>query len=445
MTEIIDFFSEKIRQQLHPIHYQTRDYDPLLEWSGPARFVCLGGATHGTHEFHRERALITQRLIEEFGFNAVAIEADWPTVWRVNQYVRGSGADPAPEEALGDLRRFPLWIWRNADTVAFIEWLRNFNAARSPDRQAGFYGLDRYNLYDSLDAALEMIDRDDPETAARARYRFSLFDQYGEDPDADDYAAEIGLAPERIETLAIELAGRRRHALAAIHDEEGNGSIFAQTGRDTRQKRSAERFYRALFKKGNEAWNMRERQMADTAEALLEELGRHMPQPRLIIWADNAHCGDAHGTEPGRRGLLSAGGLLRKGHGQEAWLVGFTTFEGELTTASTWGGGAERRIVKPAREENLEAFLHQLGKKAFMANLREAGPLRDALLVARPQRAIGTVYRPQSELLSHTVNARPAKQFDVLIHLDQTRAVEPLERTPEWEEGEVTETYPFAV
>lgn len=444
MSEIIDFFAEKIKKQLLPIRFQPSDYDPLLEWVGAARIVMLGGATLGTHEFHRERARITQRLIEELGFNAIAIEADWPAVWRVNQYVRGAGGDETAEEALGDLKGFPLWSWRNTDTAAFVEWLKNHNAARTLERQAGFYGLDRYNLYRSAAAALEALDRDDPAAAARARYRFSLFDQYGEEPGEADYAAETALAPERVEALAKELAARRDRDWEALHRENSeSGDPFFQAPPDTRLQRSAPRFYRALFKNGNEAWNMRERQMAATLEATLEGLGRHMAEPRLVVWTHNVHCGDARATEPGRHGLLSMGSLLGKRQGEGVWRVGFTTYEGEVTVASSWDGGIERRLVRPLPEDSCEGFLHQFGEQAALANLRQPGALRDALLEARLQRAIGAVYRPQTELLSHTFNARPARQFDVLIHLDQTRAAEPLDRTPEWEEGEESESYPI--
>lgn len=444
MSEIIDLLAEKIKRQLHPLRFQPSDYDPLLEWIGPARIVMLGGATDGTHEFHRERARITQRLIEELGFNAVAIEADWPDVWRVNQYVHGTGVDETAEAALGDLKGFPLWNWRNTDTAAFVEWLKNHNAARTLERQAGFYGLDRYNLYRSTAAALEALDRDDPAAAARARYRFSLFDQYGEAPEEDDYAAKAGLAPERVEMLAKELAESRAREWEALHSEHSeNGDPFFLAPPDPRLQRSALRFYRALFKNGNEAWNMRERQMAATVEATVEGLGRHMAEPRLVIWTHNAHCGDARATEPGRHGLLSMGTILGKRHGEGVWRVGLTTYEGEVTTASSWGGGIERRIVRPLPDDSCEGFLHQFGEQAALANLRQEGPLRNALLETRLERAIGAVYRPQTELLSHTFNARPARQFDVLIHLDQTRAAEPLDRTPEWEEGEESESFPI--
>src|SRR2546422_8231702 len=122
-TPIID----AVKQASQPLEGNLRDYKPLLKLIGNAQFCLLGEASHGTHDFYRERAEITKRLIREKGFTAVAVEADWPDAYRANRYVRGNNQDTTADEALMGFRRFPTWMWRNGDVVDFIEWLRKYN------------------------------------------------------------------------------------------------------------------------------------------------------------------------------------------------------------------------------------------------------------------------------------------------------------------------------
>src|SRR5215213_9346953 len=173
-----------------PLSQAGDDYDSLLDLIGDARVVLLGEASHGTHEFYRERARITRRLIQEKDFAAVAVEADWPDAYRVNRWVRCVGEDPSALAALGDFQRFPRWMWRNTEVLAFIEWLRRYNEGAAPDRRAGFYGLDLYSLFSSIEAVIGFLERVDPEAARRARYRYCCFEDFGEDSQAYGYAAE---------------------------------------------------------------------------------------------------------------------------------------------------------------------------------------------------------------------------------------------------------------
>src|ERR671922_510781 len=147
--------SRQLEAAAHPLTGAPADYEPLLALIGNARFVLLGEASHGTHEFYRERAQITKRLIQEKGFTAVAVEADWPDAFRVNRYVRGVSDDKNADEALAGFKRFPTWMWRNTVVLDFIEWLREHNASlplTAP--KVGFYGLDLYSLYTSMEAVL---------------------------------------------------------------------------------------------------------------------------------------------------------------------------------------------------------------------------------------------------------------------------------------------------
>jgi erythromycin esterase-like protein len=399
--------------------------------------VLVGEASHGTHEFYRERAEITKRLIAEEGFTAVAVEADWPDAYRVNLYVRGASADESPEEALGDFRRFPAWMWRNTEVVDFVAWLREWNDALPPDaRKTGFYGLDLYSLHTSMAAVVAYLDDIDPEAASRARERYACFDHFGPDPQV--YAYETGLGgAEPCERRVIEQLLDLRIAAAGEGWLDDDDHFYAE--QNARLVVNAEEYYRAVFRGGHASWNLRDRHMAGTLEALAAHLERTRGRPaKAAVWAHNSHLGDARATQLGDAGELNMGQLVRERHRCEALLVGLTTYEGTVTAASGWGGPAERRRVRPALAGSWEELLHATGESRFLL-------MPDALEGRRLERAIGVIYRPETERLSHYFEARLADQFDAVIHLDETHALEPLERTSAWEAGELPETYPFAV
>lgn len=430
-----------------PLAGAPRDFDPLLERIGGARFVLLGEASHGTHEFYRIRAEITKRLIRDLGFTAVAVEADWPDAWRVNRYVRGDGIDPDATEALGDFRRFPQWMWRNADVLDFVGWLRAFNEARPErERRVGFYGLDLYSLHASMAAVLEYLDVVDPDAAARARARYACFDQFGDDPAAYGHAAGLRLTAsceQAVITQLVELqqsAGeyaRRDGRLAP------DALFFAE--QNARLVRNAERYYRVMFLSGERSWNSRDRHMAETLEALAAFLGRPGAPARLVVWAHNSHLGDARETDMARRGELNLGQLVRQAHGEDSVLVGFTTHAGTVTAAGEWGGDAERKVVRPSLPGSYEALLREVPVANFLLDFRRHHEAAAALDLPRLERAIGVIYRPETERASHYFLARLPGQFDAVLHYDVTRAVEPLERSGLWERGEFPETYPSAL
>jgi erythromycin esterase-like protein len=430
----------------HPVTGENTDYDSLLDLIGDRRFVLIGEASHGTHEFYRERARITRRLIDERGFTAVAVEADWPDAYRVNRYVMGLSDDADANAALSDFRRFPAWMWRNRDVLAFVEWLRARNDAHAnAAAKARFYGLDLYSLRASMEAVVDYLDRVDPDEAKRARARYSCFDHVGAEGQQYGYAlAYAGAIPceNEVVTQLIEL---RRKADAYLRRDgwvADDEFFFAE--QNARLVRNAEEYYQQMYRAEVSSWNLRDRHMAGTLDALIEHLDRQHPRAKVIVWEHNSHVGDARSTEMSQRGELNVGQLARQRYGGESVLIGFTTYDGTVTAASDWGGPAERKRVRAAATDSHEAFLHQNDSKRFW--LDTARPAVHAALSApRLERAIGVIYRPQTERDSHYFHARLGQQFDAVIHLDHTRALEPLERTSLWDKGEPPETYPSGI
>ena len=430
-----------------PLTGAKEDYDPLLEMIGDARFVLLGEASHGTHEFYRERAQITKRLIVEKGFRAVAVEADWPDAYRVNRYVRGAGADASANDALGDFKRFPTWMWRNTDVLDFVGWLKDHNDALGDQAtKVGFYGLDLYSLFTSIEAVLAYLDKVDPEAARRARYRYSCFEDFGEDTQAYGYAATFGLSePCENEAVSQLMELRQRAAEYARRDGWVAADEFFYAEQNARLVKNAEQYYRSMFRGHTLSWNLRDRHMAETLDALVAYLDQQGPKAKIVVWEHNSHLGDARATESGESGQLNVGQLVRERYGREAALVGFTTYTGTVTAASDWDGPAERKLVRPALPQSYELLFHLAPQPRFLLVTRQNEELAETLRGERLERAIGVIYRPETERLSHYFRARLSDQFDAVMHFDDSRAVEPLERTTRWETGEAPETYPYGL
>jgi erythromycin esterase-like protein len=439
---------EAVRTLGEPLSGADDEHDALLSRIGGARFVLLGEASHGSHEFYRQRAHVTRRLIAEHGFDAVAVEGDWPDAYRVNRFVRGLGADRFAIDALAGFRRFPTWMWRNTDVVDFIDWLRDFNLGRPADRRAGFYGLDLYSLHSSMDAVLRYLDRADPEAARRARERYACFDRFGDDSQVYGMMTGLGHAEGCEREVLSMLVEMQRHSSAASGDADAAGDV--EQAFDAQQNahavKNAEAYYRSMYLSDVSSWNLRDRHMAETLDRVERHLGSRGRPPRIVVWAHNSHVGDARATEMGqRRGELNLGQLVRERHGRDAWLVGFSTHRGSVTAASDWGAPAERKQIVPSRADSYEGLMHASGLGNFLLPLRDAGPQAGALRAPRLERAIGVIYRPDSERQSHYFFAQLPDQFDALIHIDVTRAVEPLERNVEWRGAEAPETYPTGV
>lgn len=431
---------------VHPIGESTGDYDPLMEMVGDARIVLLGEASHGTHEFYHERARITRRLIEEKGFTIVALEADWPDAYRVNRFVRGMSDDADSLAALADFHRFPLWMWRNTETVDLINWLRDYNrAVRSRKQCVGFYGLDLYSMYASIDAVIGYLQTADPEGAERARQRYGCFEEFGRDSQAYGYASSLGLSRTCEEEALQQLLDLRRSAEELARR---NGRIpedeYFYAEQNARLVKNAEAYYRSMFQGRTPSWNLRDSHMTDTLQALVEHLGQPGVPARAVVWAHNSHLGDARATEMGASGEWNLGQLTRERYGEEVCSVGFSTYTGTVTAATDWGEPAERRWLRPGLPGSFEDLMHAVGRSAFFLPL--GGPdVTEALRKPRLERAVGVIYRPQTERESHYFRAHLPAQFDALIHIDETSALQPLERSAAWEAGETPDTYPFEV
>ncbi|UQX10352.1 erythromycin esterase family protein [Candidatus Mycobacterium methanotrophicum] len=419
----------------------------LSELIGDARIVLIGESSHGTQEFYRARAEITKWLIEEKGFCAVAAEADWPDAYRVNRYVRGQVTDTTATEALRGFERFPSWMWRNTVVRDFVEWLRAHNRRSSSQhrRQAGFYGLDLYSLHRSMDEVVSYLEKIDPVAAARARARYACFDHASSADDGQAYgfraAFGAGLSCEKeaidqlVDVQRNALRYARRDGLLA-EDELFYAEQNAQVVRD------AEQYYRAMFSGRVTSWNLRDQHMARTLQALLDHSDRRpgATPARIVVWAHNSHVGDARATEVSADGQLTLGQLVRERYRDNCRLIGFSTYSGTVTAASEWGGVAERKMVRPALPGSVEELFHETGNPAFVVS--SGGAAGAALDMVRLGRAIGVIYLPATERQSHYFHVRPADQFDAMIHIENTEALEPLEVTSQWIAGETPETYP---
>ncbi len=447
LNATVPIVTDLVRDAAYPLTGASTDYDPLLEFIGDARFVLLGEASHGTHEFYRQRAQITKRLIQEKAFTTVAVEADWPDAYRVNRYVLGGNTDADAVEAVGGFKRFPAWMWRNADVLDFIGWLRAYNDSLSPGgAKTGFYGLDLYSMHASIDAVLSYLDKVDPEGARRARHRYACFEHFGEDPQEYGYAAGLGLSHNCESEVITQLLDLQRRAREyARRDGRIAADDFFYAEQNARLVKNAEQYYRTMFRGRISSWNLRDAHMAETLDSLVEHFALQSQRAKVVVWAHNSHLGDARATQMGRAGEWNVGQLVRQKHGRECILVGFTTYAGTVTAASNWGGPAERKRVRPAMPGSYEALFHEAGIPAFLLTLPRETQVARSLREPMLERAIGVIYLPESELASHYFHARLADQFDAIIHFDQTRAVEPLERTGEWEVGEPAETFPSGV
>ena len=432
-----------VADRARPLRGASSDLDPLVELCGDARCVLIGEATHGTHEFYRLRALLTRRLIVEKGFAAVAAEADWPDAYRVNRWVQGLPGDQDAVDALAGFRRFPQWMWRNSDVLDFVGWLRSHDEGLPPEKRVGFYGLDLYSLHASMAAVLAYLHKTDPGAARRARRRYACFDQFGEEPHTYGYVAERGLTKDceaAVVSQLVELR-RRRGELVSRDGMLAHDEYFAAE-QNARLVKNAEEYYRAMFRGRVASWNLRDTHMADTLDALLLHLRHRFDPARVVVWAHNSHVGDARATEMGDGGELNIGQLARERHPGGTVLIGFSTHSGTVTAASDWDEPAERLRVRSGLPGSHEELFHRTGVPAFLLDLRDLGEAAGGLHASRLQRAIGVVYRPDTERMSHYNNVRLPAQFDAMMHIDRTRALEPLERTATWGHGEPPETYP---
>lgn len=434
----------RIREEAKPLTGAAADYDGLLDMIGDASIVLLGESTHGTHEFYQERAAITQRLIEEKGFNAVAVEADWPDTYQINRFVRRESDYKDGVEALSGFERFPAWMWRNADVLNFIGWLRDHNEhVFSLQQQVGFYGLDLYSLHKSIDEVIHYLDGKDPAEAHKARELYGCMNRYGRDPQHYGLMVAAGMSDgcrQEVINQFVDLRGKEIEYLSRNGPATADEYFFAE--QNARVVKNAEEYYRKMFSSGASSWNQRDEHMMESLVRLLAHLQSHHGSAKVVVWAHNSHLGDARATDMSGRGELNLGQLVREAFPRQCKLIGFTTHTGTVTAASGWHLPAERKQVRPALAGSYEHLFHQVGLSDFWIDLTKGNLAVNALREPRLERAIGVVYLPESERQSHYFHADITRQFDAVLHFDQTRAVEPLEKTAAWSTDEAPETYP---
>jgi erythromycin esterase-like protein len=407
----------EIRSLARPLE-SAADLDPLVEQVGSARFVCLGEASHGTHEYYRWRALASRRLIEEHGYTWIGVEGDWPDCWRINRWVRGHEAqDLDATELLGRFERWPTWMWANADVAEFLTWLRGWNLARPGPEQVGFYGLDVYSLWDSLREIIAWLEAHAPDAVPDAMRAWRCFVPYREDPHR--YATSTRIVPRSCEAdvvaLLVEVRRRTRGRSAGdegAFDAAQNAEVAAQ----------AEQYYRVMVRGDRQSWNIRDRHMADTVDRLARH---HGPRSKGLVWEHNTHVGDARATDMARAGMVNVGQLVRERHSSEGVrLVGFAGHRGTVLAARSWGTPEQVfRVPDGARASHEELLHHALGAPALLVfGDDRSGPWLSAW---RGHRAIGVVYQPGRETGNY-VPTRMGGRYDALIWLEETSALRPL-------------------
>ena len=428
--------SAALHQSLLPLDDDEEALEPVVERLRVADTVLLGEATHGTHEFYAVRAALSRRLIERHGFDAIAAEADWPDALQLARYVRREGARDL-DEAFAAFQRFPQWMWRNRETRDFVAWLRGHNDARDDAHRVGFFGLDLYSLHASMQAVVQYLQRSDPEAAREARQRYACFDGLAADPQRYGYAAHFGIGRDCEPEVLQQLDAMFRESRPDSPDE----AFYAR--RNAQVVAGAERYYRSMFEGSTASWNLRDTHMAETLQALRAHLQARLGRPaRVIVWAHNSHVGDSRATEFGARGQLDLGQLVREDPRVfgRCVLVGFTTHAGTVAASSDWDEPVELKRVRPSLPGSVERLLHDSGVPRFLLPL--GGELATLLEPERPQRAIGVIYRPETERMSHYFDVRLARQFDLLLHVDETHAVVPLDAPDHWPQPHASETYP---
>jgi erythromycin esterase len=414
------------------------DLNPLLDCIGDARYVLLGEASHGTHEFYTWRAALSQRLIEEKGFSFLAVEGDWPDCYRLNRYIKGypdSGENA--REVLHTFERWPTWMWANEEIVELAEWLRRHNDGLPEGRKIGFYGLDVYSLWDSLYQVLGYLGRYDPSALPAARRAFQCFEPYGE--DAHEYARATRWVETSCEDEVVELLAELRRTATPSPQEDREALFNAE--QNALVVKNAENYYRTMIQGGPKSWNIRDRHMTQTLERLVEH---HGPGAKAIVWEHNTHIGDARYTDMADDGMVNVGQLVREGHAEEGVvLIGFGSYSGSVIAGDEWEAPMEQMAVPPARPDSWEDVLHRTVSDDRLLLLNAAGDDED-FLQERGHRAIGVVYHPGIEHYGNYVPTVLPRRYDAFLFLNETRALQPLHDV-KGREKEVPETYPSGV
>ena len=429
----MDALSARLRDAAEPLPpVGDEAFAAAFDRFADARVVLLGEASHGTSEFYRARAAITRRLVERHGFNVIGLEADWPDAAAFDRRVRGrEGPKDGPP-----FKRFPTWMWRNREIAAFVEDLRTLNAARPFEERAEIRGLDLYSLNASISAVLEHLDEADPDAAQHARARYGCLRPWSERPEL--YGAEVMRTGRTCEAAVVT---QLMSLLTRELERGGADEADFDAQQNARVIQAAETYYRAMYWGSVESWNLRDRHMFDT---LQQVLGRRGPEAKAVVWAHNSHIGDARATQMGEGGEWNIGQLCRQWWGEQAVLIGFSTDRGQVAAADDWGGDMRLKQVRPSMPGSWERTFLDAGVPCSLTDWRNDPALAEALAETRLERAIGVIYRPETERYSHYFDARLSQQFDALVWFEETTAVDALPAPPD-DSHDAPETWPFGV
>lgn len=412
----------------------SADLDPLLERIGEAHHVLLGEASHGTHEYYTWRTAITKRLIKEKGFNFIAVEGDWPDCYRINRYVKGlENQDKKAEDLLKEFDRWPTWMWANWEIVGLVAWLKEHNTHLPANKRVGFYGLDVYSLWESMDVLMEYLSKHDPNAAGIARQAMLCFEPYGQ--DEHQYARAQHRIAESCQEEVVELLSEIRKK-APVYDHDPEASL--NTEQNAVIAVNAERYYRNMMGFNVNTWNLRDRHMMDTLNRILSFYGR---TAKAIVWEHNTHIGDARYTDMVKSGDINVGQLVREEKGwDDTVLVGFGSYSGRVIAGESWGAPMEDKLMPDAREDSVEEILHHESAEDRLLLFNRQNK-NERFSDTRPHRAIGVVYNPAYEKYGNYVPTVLNARYDAFIYIDKTKALHPLHLTPDGHK--IPETYPF--
>ncbi len=427
--------SDNILKSYKPLRTAS-DLDPLLERIGDARFVLLGEASHGTHEYYTWRTAISKRLIEEKGFSLIAVEGDWPDCYKINRWVKSyEDAGEKIPEVLRSFKRWPTWMWANWEVAALAEWLRNHNEHLAPDKKVGFYGLDVYSLWESMDLVINYLDREDPEVAKLARRAVNCFEPYDEEERA--YIRALDKSPEGCREEVLRLLREVREK-APAYDGDREAGLNAEV--NALVMANAEKYYRSMVTFADDSWNVRDQHMVETLNTLMKF---HGDDAKVIIWEHNTHIGDARATDMASQGLFNVGQLVRERHKKEdVVLVGFGSYQGEVMAGSAWGAPMQKMPLPEARFNSVEEILHRDAPEDKLLIFDQGREISDFFDQWLRHRAIGVVYHPDRERGNY-VPTRLSARYDAFLFIDQTKALHPVYNQPE--SGIVPDTYPFGL
>lgn len=447
------YISKQLRNALYPFK-TAKDLDPLIEQIGDSKIVLLGEASHGTHEYYRWRAEISKRLVEEKGFNFIAVEGDWPDCYKVNRYIKGyPDAGPRAYEVLFSFNRWPTWMWANVEMVYFIEWLREFNLKRSNHKKIGFYGLDVYSLWESLEVVINYLQKIAPEEVKNAKKAYQCFEPFGE--DVQRYALTTALVPGSCEKEVVKMLTSIRKQLTSYKD--GSREELFNAEQNAQVVVNAEKYYRTMLRGDAKSWNIRDEAMTQTLERLLDlhedlleeqsksDFERADMWPRkakCIVWAHNTHVSDARATDMKDMGMVNLGELMREKHGRVVFSLGFGSYQGSVIASREWGEPMKKMEVPKAMEGSWEDLFHEAGKHDQLILWKRSDLLRE-VLESRGLRAIGVVYHPEHELGNYVPTILP-EAFDTFIYLEKTKALSPL-HMKEVQNKDFPQDFPFSV